>query len=183
MIPGLTYSPHALTEAQEHALLQELDQAEWVHLTDSPNSCRVQHYGYRYDYKRRTVTEPTTPIPAHWADLFCVIHSQQDQKDSWNQVMINEYLPGQGISAHIDSLAYGEVIRCYSLGSGATMRFTHADGTRRDLYVEPRSVYVMTGEARYQWKHEMIARKSDVVDGVKQARQRRISITLRYVPQ
>ena len=45
------------------------------------------------------------------------------------------------------------------------MRFTHSvTGDRKDLYVAPRSVYVMSGEARYEWKHEMIARKSDVID-------------------
>lgn len=179
MIPGLSYFPNALTEEQEQAFLQELDgpDAQWLPLTDSPQSRRVQHYGYRYDYKRRTVSEPTTPIPAHWYDLFPRTHGE------WNQVIVNEYLPGQGISAHTDSLAYGGVIQCYTLGSGATMRFTSEEhkGERRDLYVEPRSLYVMTGEARYQWKHEMISRKSDTVEGVKQARSRRISVTLRSV--
>jgi alkylated DNA repair dioxygenase AlkB len=180
MIPGLSYFPNALTEEQEQALLQELDgpDAEWHPLTDSPQSRRVQHYGYRYDYKRRTVSEPTTPIPAHWADLF-------PSTSEWNQVIVNEYLPGQGISAHTDSLAYADVIQCYTLGSGATMRFTPEDkeekGERRDIYVEPRSLYIMAGEARYQWKHEMVSRKTDTVQGVKKARSRRISVTLRFV--
>ena len=184
MISGLSYFPNALTEEQEQALLQELDgpEAEWRPHTDSKNSRRVQHYGYRYDYKRRTVSDPTTPIPAHWADLFPSTHSE------WNQVILNEYLPGQGISAHTDSLAYGDVIQCYTIGSGATMRFTpedkedKEDKERRDIYVEPRSLYVMTGEARYQWKHEMVSCKTDTVQGVKKARSRRISVTLRLVP-
>jgi len=62
------------------------------------------------------------------------------------------------------------------------MRFTHSvTQEQRDLYVAPRSVYIMTGEARYKWKHEMIARKSDIVDGKRVKRERRISITLRNV--
>ncbi len=98
------------------------------------------------------------------------------------QSIVNEYLPGQGISAHTDSLAYGETIQCYTLGSGAIMRFTHAvTGEIQELYVEPRSVYTMTGEARYQWKHEMVARKSDVVEGKRVTRGRRVSVTLRSV--
>ena len=178
MIPGLSYSPNALTEEQEQALLEELDTLHWQPLTDSPNSRRVQHYGYAYDYKRRMVSAPTVAIPDGWTDLF-----HHDPLSQWNQVIVNEYHPGQGISAHIDSLHYGEVIQCYTLGSGATMRFTcTTTGERRDLYVEPRSVYVMAGESRYQWKHEMIGRKSDVVEGARRERGKRISVTLRSVP-
>ena len=181
MIPGLTYRPDALTEEQEHALLLSIDgpEGEWAPVTDSTRSRRVQHYGYRYDYKRRAVAEPTVAIPAEWFGLFGGVDEAKGQE--WNQVIVNEYLPGQGISAHVDSLAYGEVIRCYTLGSGATMRFTHSSGVVKELYVEPRSVYIMTGEARYQWKHEMVARKSDTVEGKKVPRGRRVSVTLRWV--
>lgn len=182
MIPGLSYRTNALTEEQEQALLSYMDSDEcvWTPITDSAKSRRVQHYGYRYDYKRRAVAEPTVAIPAEWFGLFEGVDEAKGQE--WNQVIVNEYLPGQGISAHVDSLAYGEVIQCYTLGSGATMRFTHAvTGEVQELYAEPRSVYVMSGEARYQWKHEMVARKSDRVEGKKVLRGRRVSVTLRSV--
>lgn len=180
MIPGLVYHVNAITAEQERALLNQLDSDEcvWTPITDSAKSRRIQHYGYRYDYKRRAVTEPTVAIPAEWFGIFGSV----DENKEWNQVIVNEYLPGQGISAHVDSLAYGGVIRCYTLGSGATMRFTHVEtGRTEELYVEPRSVYIMTGEARYQWKHEMVARKSDTVEGKKVLRGRRVSVTLRWV--
>ena len=178
MIPGLAYHENALTETQEQALLSYMDgEGQWAPVTDSEKSRRVQHYGYRYDYKRRTASEPTVAIPVEWTDL-------GHDEAKWNQVIVNEYLPGQGISAHVDVLAYGEVIQCYTLGSGAMMRFTHTGtGEKRDLYVAPRSLYIMSGEARYQWKHEMIGRKADMVEDKRIVRGRRVSVTLRFLEQ
>jgi alkylated DNA repair dioxygenase AlkB len=178
MIPGLSYHADALTDAQEQALLSYMDEeGKWAPVTDSDKSRRVQHYGYRYDYKRRTASEPTTVIPVEWTGLLGLLGHV-------NQVIVNEYLPGQGISAHVDSLAYGNTIQCYTLGSGATMRFTHVEtGEKKDLYVAPRSLYTMSGEARYRWKHEMIGRKSDIVGDKRVLRGRRVSVTLRALEQ
>lgn len=181
MISGLIYKENVLTAEQEADLICFLDSEQpWMPLSNSPNSRRVQHYGYRYDYRSGSTKSVATPIPQAWTESRLFQPMEEDIK--WNQVIVNEYQTGQGISAHVDSFAYGDTILCYTLGSGATMRFTHSiTGERKDLYVAPRSVYIMTGEARYQWKHEMISRKSDIVDGKKIQRGRRISITLRIV--
>jgi alkylated DNA repair dioxygenase AlkB len=176
MIQGLSYRCDEISEEQEQTLLRELDEkGQWVPITDSPNSRRVQHYGFRYDYRSGRISEPTTIIPSEFFEIFPLARER-----GMNQVIVNEYDPGQGISAHTDSNAYGDTILCYTIGSGATMRFTKG-GDRIDLYVEPRSVYIMEGEARYHWKHEMVARKSDTIDGKKIPRGRRISITFRSV--
>lgn len=47
--------------------------------------------------------------------------------------------------------------------------------------LEPRSVMVLKDVARYKWTHEIPARKSDVIDGGKVERSRRISLTFRKV--
>jgi alkylated DNA repair dioxygenase AlkB len=52
---------------------------------------------------------------------------------------------------------------------------------KHDLYLEPRSLITLSGLARYQWTHAIPARKSDVVDGFKIERGRRISLTFRTV--
>jgi ribA/ribD-fused uncharacterized protein len=178
-IPGLYYIPNALTVAQEKELIDYLDgpKASWEGVTGSATARRVQHYGYRYDYKRRTVSGPTHLIPEQWKSVIGLGYQ-------WNQVIVNEYDPGQGISAHIDAPVYGDTIICYTLGSGATMRFTKPEtGEVVDLYVAPRSVYIMSDAARYGWKHEMISRKTNTVDGKTIPRSRRISVTLRWVPE
>jgi alkylated DNA repair dioxygenase AlkB len=52
----------------------------------------------------------------------------------------------------------------------------------KEVYVAPDSLYIMSGEARYIWKHSMLSRKTDMVDGKRIKRGRRISLTFRNVP-
>lgn len=177
MIQGLSYRIDAISEEQEREILRIIDEKDkWTAITPSANSRRVQHYGFYYDYRSGRISEPTDPIPSEFFEIFSEAKELQ-----MNQVIVNEYYPGQGISAHTDSKRYGDTILCYTIGSGATMRFTKEE-ERVDLYVAPRSIYCMTGESRYDWKHEMIPRKSDVVDDKKIQRGRRISVTFRSVP-
>ena len=91
-------------------------------------------------------------------------------------------MPSQGINRHTDHNAYGAIIGCFTLGSGATMIFRDGQD-KQELYVEPDSLYIMTGDARYKWTHEMPARKSDMVDGTKHIRGRRVSVTFRHVSE
>ncbi|MFP4098390.1 MAG: alpha-ketoglutarate-dependent dioxygenase AlkB [Alphaproteobacteria bacterium] len=52
---------------------------------------------------------------------------------------------------------------------------------KREIYLEPRSLIVISGEARFRWAHAIPARKSDIVDDFKIERNRRISLTFRTV--
>ena len=58
------------------------------------------------------------------------------------------------------------------------LRNTHTDD-RISLRLEPRSLLILSGEARYDWTHAIPARKSDVIKGVRQPRTRRVSLTFR----
>ena len=96
---------------------------------------------------------------------------------------MNEYRPGQGISAHVDcEPCFGPVIASLSLGGSAQMVFRkRSTGERRSVILEPAMLLILSGEARYDWTHEIPARKSDVIDGVRQQRTRRVSLTFRTV--
>ena len=50
-----------------------------------------------------------------------------------------------------------------------------------DVWLPPRSVYVMTDDARYAWSHEIEGRSSDVVGGEEDFRGKRASMTLRSI--
>eukprot|EP00049_Salpingoeca_infusionum_P026469 m.25847 g.25847 ORF g.25847 m.25847 type:complete len:337 (-) comp8769_c0_seq1:303-1313(-) len=50
-----------------------------------------------------------------------------------------------------------------------------------ELYLHPRSLVVVTGEARYNWTHTIPSRKTDIVDGIQRHRSHRVSLTLRAV--
>ena len=180
---GLLYFKDIIEEKNE--LISFLDNNEkWKALSDSKNSRKVQHYGYNYDFKSGKTSTKTDPIPEEFLSLIVSLKKKCKNaglvESDFNQVIVNNYEVGQGISAHTDVKEYGQIIGCYTIGSGATMRFTRGE-EKYDIYVEPNSLYIMSGESRYEWKHEMVARKSDIVGDRKVQRDRRISITFRCV--
>lgn len=183
---GLYYLNDFITEDFSSDIIKSLDEGQWIPLSESANSRLVQHYGYLYDYKTRRVDTPTTPFSSVISELsdklkkVCVEMGLVDEEYMFNQCIVNNYQPGQGISKHIDIKSYGPVIGCYTLGSGSHMRFSKGD-TTRDIYVEPNSLYIMSGDSRSNWTHEMMSRKSDIVDGDRVGRGRRISVTFRSV--
>ena len=49
------------------------------------------------------------------------------------------------------------------------------------IFLKERSLIVLSDDARYKWLHAIPARKSDIVNGVKQIRKKRLSLTFRNV--
>ena len=91
-----------------------------------------------------------------------------------DQVTVNDYPPSGALPAHIDThSAFGDSIAALSLGGGAPLEFARPECRRRShvtLWLPPRSLLVLTGEARLAWEHR-IRRGTD--------RARRVSITVR----
>jgi alkylated DNA repair dioxygenase AlkB len=100
-----------------------------------------------------------------------------------DQVIVNEYLPGQGIGAHVDCVpCFGPAVAAVSLGSACVMDFTSPDRSSAvPVCLQPGSLCVMTGPARYEWRHAIAARKSDPAPGGRILRGRRVSVTFRTV--
>ena len=146
---------------------------------------RVQHYGWLYDYRARTVSPDMDlgPLPSWLASLADSVGQGGGFSATPDQVIVNEYLPGQGISAHVDcEPCFGSVIASLSLGGSAEMTFRkRSTGERRSVILDPAMLLILSGEARYDWTHEIPARKSDVIDGARQQRSRRVSLTFRTV--
>jgi alkylated DNA repair dioxygenase AlkB len=180
-IPGLTSIPDYLTLDDETRLLAQLDQQPW----SSELRRRVQHYGYRYDYKARMITPEmqAAPLPPWLQELARRVQQDGHTLTLPDQVIVNEYLPGQGIADHIDCVpCFGDGILSLSLGSGCEMRFTEQQ-TRLQvpLWLAPRSLLLLQGAARYEWLHGIPARKSDLCNGQRVQRGRRVSLTFRTV--
>lgn len=183
-VSGLYYIANFIDNHEQ--LLNDIDSHEWLPLTTSINSRKVQQYGYIYDYKYYNskkkgleMFNSLIDIKNNITDLCKELKLINDDYE-FNQCIINDYLPGQGISKHIDHKSFGDVICCLTINSGATMRFIK-DGIIYNKYVEPNSLYIMSGEARYNWTHEMTITKIDIVNNVKINRDRRISVTFRNV--
>lgn len=170
-IPGLEIFPNFITPAQETYLLNLVDQSTW----DESMKRRVQHYGYRYSYKARRADASTylgeLPLP-----LQKLASTLPRCTQTPTQAIVNEYLPGQGISAHIDCKpCFGPQIYSLSLGAPTVMKWTHPHNPTQEIHVAPRSLMLFEGDARSTWKHAIPARKKD--HGI--PRQRRVSITFR----
>jgi alkylated DNA repair dioxygenase AlkB len=182
LVPGLRYITGWLTADAGDSLLSLIDAAEW----STQLRRRVQHYGRRYDYGRRSVTaDPAAadapPLPEWARDLAARLVREGIMEREADQAIINEYLPGQGISPHIDCVpCFGPSVAAISLGSACVMDFTHAeDGTKVAVSLVPGSLCVMTGPARYSWRHSIAARKSDPGVAGRVQRGRRVSVTYR----
>lgn len=187
--PGLVLLPEFCTEAEERAVLNELDvPGAW----DERLSRRVQHFGYEFDYKHRKTLEgyPLVPFPQETSKLLARICDQVEQVSSkFNQLTVNEYFPGQGISNHIDTHScLGDVILSVSLLSDIAIRFTPAsafappESKRFAVMLKRRSVLVMTGPSRFAFKHGIQARKTDLLNsGQVVRRSRRVSLTFRTI--
>lgn len=178
-INGLSYISEWITRDNEAELISIIDQQPWI--TDLKR--RVQHYGYAYDYKARNVTRDlylgTLP---YWLQIL----AQKLAIDGLfqavpDQVIINEYLPGQGISSHIDCIpCFGKTIASLSLCSPCVMDF--CKGTKKhSLMLECRSLLVLSDSARYEWQHGIAGRKTDNHDGQIISRTRRLSLTFRNI--
>lgn len=165
--------------------LSRIDAAEW----SAELRRRVQHYGHRYDYGRRGLAADAQagatapPLPSWARDLAARLAGEGLMDRAADQVIVNEYRPGQGISAHVDRVpCFGPVVAAVSLGSGCVMDFTHpGDGTKAEVYLAPGSLCVMSGPARYEWRHGIAARKSDPGSPARVPRGRRVSVTFRTV--
>ncbi|MCP3804827.1 alpha-ketoglutarate-dependent dioxygenase AlkB [Allokutzneria sp. A3M-2-11 16] len=181
LVEGLIYQAGWLTPGQQRELLSGIDAEVW----SSALRRRVQHYGHRYDYGRRAVTaaDSAPPLPVWSQALAARLHREGFMADLANQAIVNEYLPGQGISAHVDCVpCFGPQVAAISIGSACTMDFSDPDnGERVPVRLEPGSLCVMTGAARYRWRHAIAARKSDPTPTGRQPRGRRVSITFRTV--
>lgn len=180
-IPGLRYQANYLSETEQQALLRQIDAQIW--LTELKR--RVQHYGYKYDYRKRAIDHSMAlgNLPDWLAQLAEKVQQAGYLPVVADQVIVNEYFPGQGIGAHVDcEPCFGDVIVSISLGSACVMDLRHLENKRHvPILLEPGSLLMLSGEARYRWTHGIAARYEDVYAGNVLKRGRRVSVTLRTV--
>jgi alkylated DNA repair dioxygenase AlkB len=178
-IAGLTYLPNYLSKQDENALIELIDSQIW--LADLKR--RVQHYGYKYDYRSRRIDTSMKigQLPEWLESIAKRLYTEGVFQNLPDQVIINEYESGQGISPHIDcEPCFEDTIVSISLNSAVVMEFSK-DNVKIPILLEPKSAVVLKGESRYDWQHSIAARKSDKYEGVVFQRKRRLSLTFRKV--
>lgn len=181
-IPGLKFLENFLGPEQQAHCVQQVDAAvdQWRY----DLSRRVQHYGWRYDYKARAIT-PDMHIGAlpDWLDKLAQrLYEETGLFDRVpEQVIVNEYLPGQGIATHIDHRGFGPTVCTISLLDDWEMDFSLNWKDKNPALLERGSCVLLTGESRSRWQHGIAPRKTELTDQGRRSRQRRLSLTFRTV--
>jgi alkylated DNA repair dioxygenase AlkB len=158
-IAGLRYEENVLSAAQAADAIAHIEALDL-----SPfrfhgwSGKRLTHsYGWRYDFDDASFRE-AEPIP-EWllpirdtAGAFAGV-----APSDFIHALVVRYDPGAGIGWHRDRPVFEQVVGL-SLGTPAQLRFRQrvAGGFRRaSIRVEPRSAYLLSGEARHDWEHSI----------------------------
>ncbi|MPZ31861.1 MAG: alpha-ketoglutarate-dependent dioxygenase AlkB [Rhodospirillales bacterium] len=180
-VQGLAYQSDFISFQEERTLVDAIDRAPWR----SDLRRRVQHYGWRYDYKARRIdrTMYLGQLPTWLDDLSTRLVTAGWFDRAPDQAIVNEYQAGQGIAPHIDCIpCFGPVVVSISLLSSVLMDFYNpASSAVFSQLLEPRSAIVLSGASRTAWKHGIAPRLNDTHDGLIERRRRRISITFRTI--
>ena len=181
---GIIYEPGFMTITECDGLLGSIDGRPWM----NDLKRRVQHYGWRYDYSARFVTENmrAESLPYGIKDVAERLRSRGWFSETPDQVIVNEYEPGQGIAPHVDRDCFGPAVATLSLGDCWPMQFIPAGrnadrAERQEVLLDVGSILVLTGAARNKWMHGIARRKADGRGSDKRERQRRVSVTFRTV--
>ncbi|KAJ6625973.1 hypothetical protein B0H10DRAFT_1870821 [Mycena sp. CBHHK59/15] len=166
-IPGhdaCYYLPDFLTGDEEQYLIRkikEYPQQRWKQLANR----RLQLWGGELTSKNVLVTQAMPPCVDTYPDIIARLKTigsfTASPHGAPNHIILNEYLPGQGIMPHEDGPAYFPVVATISLGSHAVFHYyqykqdalgatpeSRAEGRSIDstpvlsILLEPRSVVI-----------------------------------------
>jgi len=159
LIAGLRYAEDVVSKSEEQALLERLGGLElapfrfhgWL------GNRKTQSFGWRYEFDDASFV-PSEPIPDWLQSIRARAASFAGlQPDNFVHVLLARYDPGAGIGWHRDRDVFEKVVGI-SLNTTATLRFRQRAGRRlrrASLEVEPRSAYLLSGEARHDWEHSI----------------------------
>ena len=181
-VPGLKFIEGFLTPEQQDYCVKRVDAAvnEWRNDLNR----RVQHYGWRYDYKARAITPDMHigALPDWLDDLAQKLYDETELFDRKpEQVIVNEYLPGQGIAMHIDHRGFGPTVCTISLLDDWEMDFSENWKDKSHALLQRGSCVLLTESSRDDWQHGIASRKSEPSASGRRQRGRRLSLTFRTV--
>eukprot|EP01125_Pyxidicula_operculata_P015726 TRINITY_DN5363_c0_g1_i1.p1 TRINITY_DN5363_c0_g1~~TRINITY_DN5363_c0_g1_i1.p1 ORF type:complete len:246 (-),score=38.83 TRINITY_DN5363_c0_g1_i1:15-752(-) len=184
-VPGLVLIYNFLNESEENEILQGIENCEWD--TNRAQTRRVQLYVPWCEDKNKIVPKETIkPLPDVAKKLGKKIRdfgranfTKYDwddylvDEDKFTELQVNEYNQNDVLGFHKDNpIAYKEVIFGVSFKSHAYLHYQRHNEEVKVL-IPARSLYMLTGESRYKWKHG-IPPNSILGD-------KRVSFTFRHV--
>ncbi|KAJ7574020.1 hypothetical protein C8J56DRAFT_980513 [Mycena floridula] len=185
-IPGSNeafYIPEFVTHSEEEYLIRKINespQQKWKQLANR----RLQLLGGELTAKNTLVPQAIPAYLTSYPDIIPRIKSTGAFKASPhgapNHVILNEYLPGQGIMPHQDGPAYHPVVTTISVGSHAVFHYFQYKETQSEspetpdgrvidpkpllsVLLEPRSAIITTGALYASHLHGIEDLEQDVV--------------------
>lgn len=163
---GLLYFPNFITAEEETDLLRFIVAIEFKGFCMHGKLARrsVKSFGYSYDFDKR-IAEPSCPVPPELEFLRIKIARQAGIHEAkLIQCLVSRYPPGATIGWHCDVMAFGPQVFGVSLLSSCFLRFQKTQVSKRKVYEmesHPRSLYILSGEARYKWQHSIPSVKQE----------------------
>lgn len=194
-IPGLLYRPNYVSEEEEKQLMDLIDGRPWNH----DIARRTQYYGYTYYHTRQNILsmQPVDQPDTHTGNLedmdFLINRFVNDKlfppDHPPTQVLVNEYLNNMSIKGHLDNTnAFGDVIVSLSLCAPSYMTMRSCDDPNKvmKVFMEERSALIMTGDARFAWRHGITRQKQVYIPStgktiLRDDSYRRVSLTVREI--
>lgn len=168
--PGFRYRDDFITLEEERLLVSNIEKLELkrVEMRGGVARRRIAHFGWTYGFDSRS-SDPGDPVPefllpfraraAEWAGI---------ESDSLAEALVTEYPESATIGWHRDAPPFGDVIVGISLIGASRMRFRPYVSpkdqrglpprrTTHQVELEPRSAYIISGEARSGFEHSIPA--------------------------
>jgi alkylated DNA repair dioxygenase AlkB len=159
--PGFLHWPEVVTKVEEAELLGDIEglQLEPYVFQGFTAKRRVAVFGKDYDPETHEVREGA-PIPAFLLPVRTLVAGLAGvPPEEFAEALVTEYSPGTPIGWHRDSGPF-ELVAGVSLNSSCIFKLRKGEGGEEvALILEPRSAYLMSGEARWEWQHHIPAVK------------------------
>ncbi|XP_011311064.1 alpha-ketoglutarate-dependent dioxygenase alkB homolog 6 [Fopius arisanus] len=203
--PVAYYIPNFITDEEEAEIIKHVKNApqpKWTQLSHR----RLQNWG-GIPHPKGMIAEQ---IPNWLQKYMDKVSSLEifERKIQPNHVLINEYIPGQGIMGHSDGPLFHPIVTTISCGSHTFLEFTRRLDTSEEerninpefaFLLERKSLLILQEELYHNYLHSISERKVDVVsvenirnldlcslkytDGEILERKTRLSLTIRHVPK
>ncbi|CAN8064982.1 unnamed protein product [Agarophyton chilense] len=163
-LPSMRYYNHFITRPQELQLVHDVNthRSAWKHL----NNRTLQNWGGLPHVKGML----PIPLPTFLQPLTQQLAQSNIFSAPPNHVLINRYLPGQGIHPHKDGPAYKPLAAIISLQSAIVMDFYKAAENGQigqhaaSMLLRPRSLLLISGHVYEQMYHAIAERHVDNID-------------------
>ena len=143
-ISGLSYYPNFLTDKLHQQLVDVLDTLDYKIVNGKP----AKYFGLDYTYRKKTHDQKPEEIP-HFFNVLEPLNLKMEQ-------LVIQYFRSDDGHSHIKESDLFDTVIILPIGSSFKYNF-YKDDKVIDFLVEPKSLLVISGEAR-KWKRSIRSR-------------------------